>query len=157
MTNLTGPVFVEGLITRIKFFAWWEDKGKNHARKLTDLVGQAAEDGASVAAGEPEEERDIGGVAGLGLDEVVEQLGAVVLVHFHVPVATDSVSVITVGKQKEWIIPRNSTVTQVNYCNHWYKRKRAGWCSPGFEVEREAAVVAREAGHHLPGAGGGEG
>lgn len=54
----------------------------------TDLVGEAAEDGAAVAAGEPEEERGViggGGGAGLGLDEVVEELHAGVLLHLHVP------------------------------------------------------------------------
>ena len=52
---------------------------------LTNLVGEAAEDGAAVAAGEPEEERGVAGGAGLGLDEVVEELHAGVLVHLHVP------------------------------------------------------------------------
>lgn len=54
---------------------------------LTNLVGEAAEDGAAVAAGEPEEERGVAGCAGLGLgpDEVVEELHAGVLVHLHVP------------------------------------------------------------------------
>lgn len=51
----------------------------------TDLVGEAAEDGAAVAAGEPEEERGVIGGAGLGLDEVVEELHAGVLLHLHVP------------------------------------------------------------------------
>jgi len=64
---------------------------------LTNLVGEAAEDGAAVAAGEPEEERGVAGGAGLGLrlDEVVEELHAGVLVHLHVPLiyhAPNSVS-----------------------------------------------------------------
>jgi len=52
---------------------------------LTNLVGEAAEDGAAVAAGEPEEERGVAGGAGLGLDEVVEELHAGVRVDLHVP------------------------------------------------------------------------
>jgi len=66
---------------------------------LTNLVGEAAEDRAAVAAGEPEEERGVTGGAGLGLglglDEVVEELHAGVLVHLHVPLiyhAPNSVS-----------------------------------------------------------------
>ena len=52
--------------------------------KCTDLEGEAAEYCAVVAAGEPEDERVIL-AAGLRLDEVVEKLTAVVLVHLHVP------------------------------------------------------------------------
>ena len=52
----------------------------------TNLVGEAAEDGAAIAAGEPEEERGVAGLGlGLGPDEVVEELDAGVLVHLHVP------------------------------------------------------------------------
>jgi len=51
----------------------------------TNLVGEAAQGGAALAAGEPEEERGVAGGLGLGLDQVVEELRAGVLVHLHVP------------------------------------------------------------------------
>jgi hypothetical protein len=51
---------------------------------LTNLEEEGAEDGAAVAAGDPEEDGVGAGVA-LRLDEVVEQLGAVLLVDRHVP------------------------------------------------------------------------
>ena len=50
----------------------------------TDLVGEAGEDGAAGAAGEPEHERVVGRAA-LGADEVVEEANAIALVHLHVP------------------------------------------------------------------------
>jgi hypothetical protein len=50
----------------------------------TDLVGEAGEDGAAGAAGEPEHERVVGRAA-LGADEVVEEADAIALVHLHVP------------------------------------------------------------------------
>lgn len=61
----------------------------------TYLVGEAAEGGAALAAGDPEDERGVAVVgAGLGPDEVVEELRAGVLVHLHIPLlhTTRSVS-----------------------------------------------------------------
>lgn len=52
----------------------------------TYLVGEAAEGGAALAAGDPEDKRGVAVVgAGLGPDEVVEELRAGVLVHLHIP------------------------------------------------------------------------
>ena len=53
----------------------------------TDLVGEAGEDGAAGAAGEPEHERVVGRAA-LGAGEVVEEANAIGLVHLHVPAYT---------------------------------------------------------------------
>jgi hypothetical protein len=51
---------------------------------LTYLEQQRAEDAAAVAAGDPDDDRVTPWVA-VRLDEVVEQLCAVLLVHGHVP------------------------------------------------------------------------
>jgi hypothetical protein len=61
---------------------------------LTNLEEEGAEDGAAIAAGDPEEDGVGAGVA-LRLDEVVEQLGAVLLVDRHVPVQSDTTGPLT--------------------------------------------------------------
>jgi len=56
----------------------------NIETQRADLVGEAGEDGAAGAAGEPEHERVVGRAA-LGAGEVVEEANAIGLVHLHVP------------------------------------------------------------------------
>ena len=85
--NFTGPALQCKISWRTRKQKW--DEGNKiqsfsiQTKLLTYLKGKAAEDGAAVAAGEPEKDGVTAGIR-LRLDEVVEQLGPIVVVHAHV-------------------------------------------------------------------------